>query len=162
MYMTNVYEDTRAKGPGVRIPPPLIYIAAFTLGALGERLAPSPDPPRPVRIAAATSGVAALLALDTNATIRFWRRGTTFNPARPATALVVEGPYRFSRNPMYLGMACAHAGAAVGSGRLWALAMLPAAVAALHRLVIPREERHLAATFGAEYENYRARVRRWL
>jgi len=59
-------------------------------------------------------------------------------------------------------MACAYTGAAVGRGRLWALATLPATVVAVDRLVIPREERHLQATFGAEYENYRARVRRWL
>ena len=169
--MTSVYETTGTvrspapgpdRGPGVRVPPPLIYIGAFALGALGERLAPSPDPSPPLRIAAAAGGSAALLALDTNATIRFWRRGTTFNPARPATALVTDGPYRFTRNPMYLGMACAYAGAAVGSGRLWALATLPVAGAAVDRLVIPREERHLAETFGAEYASYRTRVRRWL
>ena len=157
MYMTSVYES-----PGVLVPPPLIYAAAFAVGALGDRFVPSPRPPRPLRIAATAGGATALLALDTNATIRFSRHGTTFNPARPATALVIDGPYRFTRNPMYLGMACAYVGAAVASGRLWALTTLPAAVAAVDRLVIPREERHLAATFGAEYENYRARVRRWL
>lgn len=159
--MTSVYPHSD-RGPGVRVPPPLLYLAAFGIGALGDRLASSPSPPEPLRAAAAAGGAVALLALDTNATIRFLRRGTSFNPARPATALVIHGPYRFTRNPMYLGMACAHAGAAVATGRLWALATLPAAVAAVDRLVIPREERHLADTFGAEYESYRARVRRWL
>jgi protein-S-isoprenylcysteine O-methyltransferase Ste14 len=103
-----------------------------------------------------------LVALDTQAMLRFMRSRTSFNPARPATALVTGGPYRFTRNPMYLGMAGAYAGLAVATGVLWALAFLPVVVLTIDRLVIRREERHLAVAFGEEYERYRSRVRRWV
>ncbi len=88
--------------------------------------------------------------------------GTPFNPARAAQALVTDGPYRVTRNPMYLGMACAYAGAALVTGALWSLALLPLVLLVIDRAIIPREEKHLAASFGAEYERYRRRVRRWL
>jgi protein-S-isoprenylcysteine O-methyltransferase Ste14 len=158
--MTDVYEASR--GPGVRIPPPLIYLAGFLAGLAIELIVPSAQPPGWLRIAAGVAGLGALVALDTSAMIRFARSRTTFNPARAATALVTAGPYRVTRNPMYLGMAAAYAGLAVATGVLWALAFLPAVVIAIDRLVIPREERHLAATFGEDYEQYRRRVRRWI
>ena len=111
---------------------------------------------------AASLVLAVLLALDTTAMVRFVRNRTPVNPTRPATRLVTDGPYRFTRNPMYLGMAGAYIGIAVATGVLWALALLPVVVILMDRLVIPREERHLAQTFGEEYERYRGRVRRWL
>jgi protein-S-isoprenylcysteine O-methyltransferase Ste14 len=158
--MTNVYDP--GAGPGVRVPPPVVYVAGFLAGLLLEWVAPSPQPPVWLRLAAGGAGVAILVALDTAAMVRFGRRRTSFNPARPATALVTDGPYRVTRNPMYLGMAGAYAGAAIATGVLWALAFLPAVLIAIDRLVIPREERHLAATFGEEYERYRRSVRRWI
>jgi protein-S-isoprenylcysteine O-methyltransferase Ste14 len=157
--MTDVYKQP--KGP-VRVPPPLVYLAAFLAGLGVEWAIPSPQPPAAIRIAAATVGLTLLLALDTSATLRFVRERTPVNPARPARKLVTGGPYRVSRNPMYLGMAGAYAGAAVATGVLWALAWLPVVLLAIDSLVIPREERHLAAVFGEEYERYRRRVRRWL
>ena len=167
MYMTDVYPENPENplhddSPGVRVPPPLIYLAGFAAGLGIERIAASPEPPAPLRIAAGTAGVAVLVGLDTTATVRFMRRHTPLNPARPARTLVTDGPYRFTRNPMYIGMAGAYAGAAVATRALWALAFLPAVVLTVDRLVIPREERHLAARFGTEYERYRERVRRWL
>ena len=159
MYMTDVYG---AIGPGIRVPPPLVYLAGFLLGMILERMTGSPQPPGWLRIGAGALGVAMLLALDTAATVQFMRNRTPVNPARPARALVTDGPYQRTRNPMYLGMACAYAGAAVATGVLWALALLPVVVAVIDRVVIPREERHLTQAFGEEYERYRARVRRWL
>ena len=143
-------------------PPPLIYIAGLALGFLAELIEPTPQPATWLRIAAGAIGVAVLLALDSTAMARFGRAGTPVNPARAATALVTDGPYRLTRNPMYVAMAALYAGIAVAAGILWALALLPLVLLAVDRLVIPREERHLAARFGAEYERYRARVRRWL
>jgi protein-S-isoprenylcysteine O-methyltransferase Ste14 len=160
MYMTGVYDAS--SGPGIRVPPPVVYLGGFLAGVVVELLVPSPQPAAWLRIAAGGLGLAILLALDTSAMVRFSRSGTSFNPARPATALVTDGPYRITRNPMYVGMAGLHAGAAVATGVLWALAFLPAVLIAIDRLVIPREERHLAATFGEEYERYRRRVRRWI
>lgn len=108
------------------------------------------------------AGAAALIALDTASMVRFSRKRTPVSPAQASTALVTDGPYRFTRNPMYMGMACAYAGAAVAAAVLWALAFLPVVLLAVDRLVIPREERHLARAFGAEYDRYRGHVRRWL
>ena len=157
--MTSVYE---ASGPGIRVPPPLIYLAGFACGLLGELAAPSPAVPAWLRVAGAAGGVILLLLLDTGAMLRFRRHGTPFNPARDAKALVTDGPYRFTRNPMYLGMGCAYAGAALAAGALWSLALLPLVLLIVDRAIIPREESHLAQSFGTAYERYRRRVRRWL
>lgn len=162
--MTNVYDNRipSSPGPGVRFPPPLIYLAGLAAGRGIESLKPSPTAPGWLRVAAGASGAAALLALDTTSMVRFSRAGTSFNPARPDSALVTDGAYRFTRNPMYLGMAAAYAGGAVATGLNWALPLLPAVLLVIDRAVIPREERSLSATFGEEYERYKQRVRRWL
>ena len=144
------------------VPPPLIYLAGFGGGLLLGLVAPPPEPPAALRVAGALGGVAALLALDTTAMRRFIRRGTPVNPARAARALVTDGPYRITRNPMYLGMACAYAGAALAADALWSLAVLPAVLLVVDRVVIAREERHLVARFGDEYARYRRSVRRWI
>lgn len=152
----------RDRGPGILVPPPVAYLSAFGVGLAMERALPSPKPPAWLRLLGGAAGALSLLALDSRAMLRFHRRKTPFNPTRPATALVTDGPYRFTRNPMYLGMGGAHAGAAVAAGALWSLAALPLALTAIDRLIIPREERHLAQSFGDEYEQYRRRVPRWL
>lgn len=158
MYMTNVYTT----GPGIRIPPPIIYLAGFAIGLILDRQLGSPDPSSAVRVGAGIFGLGLSLALDTFATIRFAKHRTPFNPARPARVLVTDGPYRLTRNPMYIGMGCLFAGAAVASGSLWSLATLPAVLGVVNRAVIPREERHLIAVFGDDYLRYQARVPRWL
>ncbi|MDP2390055.1 MAG: methyltransferase [Acidobacteriota bacterium] len=88
---------------------------------------------------------------------------TTVLPAgRPTTAIVQRGPYRFTRNPMYLAMALAYAGLALLLNTMWALVLLPLVLAVIDRAVIRREERYLTAKFGRPYREYCARVRRWL
>ena len=144
------------------MPPPVVYGAGFLAGAVVERAVPTPAIPGPVRVAAGAAGAAALAALDTRAMLLFRRSATPVNPARPASRLVTDGPYRFTRNPMYVGMALAYAGGAVAAQRLWSLATLPLVLRWVDRAVVPREERHLEETFGVEYEAYRGRVPRWL
>ena len=157
--MTNVYTGS---SPGIRVPPPLVYLAGFGCGLLVELVSPSPELPGWLRVAGAVVGIVLLLLLDTRAMLRFQRHATPFNPARPAQALVTDGPYRFTRNPMYIGMACAYAGAAIAASTLWPLAFLPGVLFVIDRAIIPREERHLAERFGEVYERYRRRVPRWL
>src|SRR3954447_3222623 len=157
--MTGVYT---ASTPGIRVPPPLVYLAGFGCGLLVELVAPSPELPVWLRIAGGVAGFLLLLLLDTRAMLRFRRHATPFNPARPAQTLVTDGPYRFTRNPMYIGMACAYAGAAIAASTLWPLALLPVVLLVVDRAIIPREERHLAERFAEEYERYRQRVPRWL
>ena len=92
----------------------------------------------------------------------FGRARTSPNPFVATTALVEGGPYRYSRNPMYVGMILMYAGGAVLVRATAALLALPLPVLAVHFGTILPEERYLAATFGAVYADYCARVRRWI
>jgi len=77
-------------------------------------------------------------------------------------AVVTTGPFRWTRNPIYLGMALCTAGVAVGLNLLWPLLVLPFVIWAIRRRVIAREEQYLDRVFGREYRRYRERVPRWL
>ena len=102
-------------------------------------------------------------AATTLSAVGFFRRArTSLVPIRPSTTLVSTGPYRFTRNPMYLGLAVVYVGIACWLGTLWPLLLLPVVLVLVGSLVIAREERYLEAKFGEEYRAYRARVRRWL
>jgi protein-S-isoprenylcysteine O-methyltransferase Ste14 len=92
----------------------------------------------------------------------FERAGTPVEPYRPAKMLVTGGLYRFSRNPIYLGMSLAYAGGAVILNSLWVLLLLIPAVGITRYGVIAREERYLDEKFGEPYRRYRAAVRRWV
>jgi protein-S-isoprenylcysteine O-methyltransferase Ste14 len=92
----------------------------------------------------------------------FRKARTTTVPGKSSTAVVTAGPYRFSRNPMYCGLIIAYLGEAGLLVQLWPLIVLPFVVAYLNWIVIPVEESRLQEDFGAEYEQYRARVHRWI
>lgn len=147
---------------GVPLPPPLVYLAGLGVGAIVEWFWPTPDLAWPLAVLAGVLGAAAFLLLAGGAQRRFSRAGTPAIPFQPSTALVVSGPYRFTRNPMYLGMAVLHLGLALAFGLLWALALLPVVVLVIDRLVIAREEPYLERRFGAEYVAFKSRVRRWM
>jgi protein-S-isoprenylcysteine O-methyltransferase Ste14 len=83
-------------------------------------------------------------------------------PWKPTTAIVTTGPYRFTRNPAYLGMALVYVGIALLAEALWVLVPLPFVLAIIDRAVIAREERYLQRKFGHEYLDYKATVRRWI
>lgn len=87
---------------------------------------------------------------------------TPIEPGRVSTSLLVGGPYRISRNPIYLGMATALAGLALFLGQPGAIVLVPVFCAVLQWRIIRHEERMLGERFGAEYAAYRERVRRWL
>jgi protein-S-isoprenylcysteine O-methyltransferase Ste14 len=147
---------------GVRFPPPLAYIAGFLIGVVLEAIFPIGSLPLALALIGLAIGVVVWLALDGAAMLRFRRAKTSMIPMRPSTALVVGGPYRFSRNPMYVGMAFLYAGLALGLGVIWALVVLPAVLIVVDCQVIAREERYLERKFGDSYREYKARVRRWL
>ena len=83
-------------------------------------------------------------------------------PIRPATTLVVSGPYRFTRNPMYLAWELIVIGVGLAANAPWVILMAIPAALLTRRLVIDKEERYLETKFGAEYLDYKARVRRWV
>ena len=150
---------------GVRIFPPFIYAGGFVIGYAVHRFMPvrlwSDGPPAAPR-AMAWALVGAWLGLGLSAVFLFRRAGTTPNPTKPTTAMVVRGPYRLTRNPMYLGLVALYLALVVFVNSLWPLVLLPAVVAMVQRQVIAREEAYLEARFGAEYRAYKGRVRRWL
>lgn len=82
-------------------------------------------------------------------------------PNQPVTRLMTEGPFRFTRNPLYLALALLHGGIGLVSGNLWILASLPPALLIVRFYVIGREEAYLLRRFGQPYLDYRSRVRRW-
>ncbi len=148
--------------PGVRVPPPLVYLAAIVIGAAIDRLVP-------VRIlgsavAGWVGGALVLLApAITGLSVRELRKAkTTVRPDRPAAALVTIGPFRHSRNPMYLALSLLHAGIGAWMNSVWVVALLIPTLVWMRRSVIAREERYLTEPFGRAYLDYRARVRRWL
>jgi protein-S-isoprenylcysteine O-methyltransferase Ste14 len=162
--------------PGVIAPPPLIYLgfllAGWGLAELGARpeaveagfgwLAAGFNLPVEIRRSIALTLIIAGLLLDGMAAGLFRRRGTAVEPWKPSTALITDGLYRFSRNPIYLGFAITYLGFAIAMDSWVVLLLLLPCLAVVDRFVIQREERYLAARFGAGYEAYRGKVRRWL
>ena len=150
---------------GVRIFPPVIFATGITAGLLLHWLLPvrlaGPAWAPALRWGGAVL-IAAWLALAIWAVRTFHSVGTTPNPMKPATALALRGPYRFTRNPMYVSVAFLQAGVGGAANSLWPLVMLPPVLWVTWIAVIRREERYLEEKFGAEYTAYRARVRRWL
>ena len=154
--------------PQVRFPPPLVFIGALILGVAVEATDLLPARVDGLGLAAAIRiplGIAITAAGFSLILITaglFRRAGTNPPPWMPTTTLVFAGPYRWSRNPMYLGMAIAHIGFAVTLNSLVALVLLPLVLVWLQTQVIAREERYLEAKFDGDYLAYKARVRRWL
>ncbi len=149
---------------GVRFPPPLLYVAGIAVGVGLHRWWPLPMTAgaSPGRAVGAAICLLAYVALFFGSFAVFRRARTTLIPNRPAAALVTAGPYRFTRNPMYLSLVALYLGVTLLANTWWPLLLLPIVVFAVDRVVIAREERYLAHAFPAEYEAYRTRVRRWL
>jgi protein-S-isoprenylcysteine O-methyltransferase Ste14 len=148
--------------PAVIAPPPLIYLVALATGFILEALLPSASVPPAVSWPVGGVLVVAGLALARSFFRALHAADTPVSPYSQSTALVTSGPYRFSRNPGYLGMTLGYAGIAILSGALWALVPLVPTLFLIDRGVIRREERHLEGRFGEEYARYRARTRRWI
>lgn len=102
------------------------------------------------------------LALIASAMVKFTRSGTTIRPDRASSTLVIAGPYRFTRNPMYVGLAIAYFGLAIADRSPWSLILLPVVLTVIRYAVIAHEEAFLERRFGSSYIDYKARVRRWL
>ncbi len=153
-----------ADNAGVKFPPPVIFLGAVLAGVALDRLLDLPGLPlaAPARYLLTAGFFAAGIALIASAWRLFQSAGTNVPPWMTATALVTSGVYKFTRNPMYLGLALIHAAIAVAVGSLTVLALLIPALAAIHYGVIAKEERYMEAKFGEAYRAYKARVGRWL
>jgi len=148
--------------PRTLIPPPLVYaIALFAAWWLQRRLPLTLDLGELARplgwtlIGIGLAGFAWALAA-------IWGPRTTVNPYKAASNLVTRGPFRYSRNPIYLFDWFVYAGAMVLLRTAWPLLLAPLVFLVMRFMVIAHEESHLEAHFGDEYRDYKARVRRWL
>jgi protein-S-isoprenylcysteine O-methyltransferase Ste14 len=148
--------------PGIRVPPPPVYLLALILGLLLDRKAHVPFLPRGVARVLGWPLVGGGMALAAWFVRTMRAVDTTIRIDKPVSGLVQNGPFRYSRNPGYVALAMIYTGIAVLRNALWAILLLPLVVYVIQREVIEREERYLERTFGEEYLSYKARVRRWV
>lgn len=142
--------------------PPVVYLAAIAIGAGLEFARPLPFL---ADVLAAPLGIVLVVfavALFAASVGSFKAAGTPVPGNEATTTIVRSGPYRFSRNPIYLAFSLLHLGIAVWVNSLWLVVMLIACVAVMGLVVIPREEEYLERRFGAEYLGYKKSVRRWV
>ena len=147
---------------GVIAPPPLIALGGIALGYLANRLYPVPWVPHALRTPLGALLVAAALTLFVLSIREFRAADTPIPTRRPTRAIVATGPYRFSRNPIYLSFATLILAIAVWTGSAWYLVGLVLTVLLITMGVIIREERYLERKFGEEYLSYKRTVRRWV
>ena len=148
--------------PGVIAFPPLIFLIAVVIGVGAHFLCPVLlSPPTPWRILGAVLAVtAATIALSARG--QMVKAGTNVRPDLPSTAIVTGGPYRFTRNPMYLSLCLLNLGIGLMLRDLVPVLLTLVLAAVFQMGMIAREERYLEAKFGEVYSCYRHRVRRWL
>lgn len=151
------------KGPEVRFPPPLIFFGLILLGLLGDKYLPLPSFLYCEAIAwlgfAIIGAGTALIIISLGL---FKVEGENPEPWTVSKTIIARGPYRHTRNPMYLGMAMIMLGIALWRDSAGVLFLLPAAILIIDRLVIEREEAYLVRKFGKPYSDYQKSVRRWL
>jgi protein-S-isoprenylcysteine O-methyltransferase Ste14 len=145
----------------MRLPPPVLALAA---AAAQRALTPGASPPSAARRVLAGATVAASVATMGSAMRVFRSSGTTVDPVHPdrATSLVTSGPFRITRNPMYVGLTGLLTAHTLLRGSTLALAPQAAFFLLIDRLQVPAEEAAMAGKFGADYDSYRSRVPRWI
>jgi protein-S-isoprenylcysteine O-methyltransferase Ste14 len=155
---------TNLNALALRIPPLALTLGAAVGAWLCARAIPAPRVETSFQLPVAVAFTVLGAGFSLLGFISFRRARTTVNPTKPgaATALVVSGVYRFTRNPMYLGFLCFLLAELAWLGSPVALIAAPAFVAYLNRFQIAPEECALRARFGAEFDTYTTRVRRWL
>ena len=153
------------RGPGLPLPPPIMLLIALAVAIILDWAPP--------QFLAAPIGlnmqvlVGLLLAVGavwlTLVAVRtFEREGTNVIPTRPALKVVTSGPYRLTRNPMYLGMTLFLLGISLVFSLEWGVIFTPLLWLVFDRFVVAREEAYLSAKFGADYQALLGRTRRWL
>jgi protein-S-isoprenylcysteine O-methyltransferase Ste14 len=154
--------DSHSGVPNVKIIPPLVYLAGIAIGVVISIWIPTKIVPS--SLAWTLGGILLICGavLTGSAILKFKGVGTTVRPDRAASTLVVVGPYRITRNPMYLGLALVYVGIAVADQSVWALILLPVVLTIIQHRAIGPEEAFLERRFGANYIRYKENVRRWI
>ena len=149
----------------LRMPVPWVFAIAYVAGLAVQFLIPSYAVSAGLQLGLYSIGI---LILAVGVMLAVWgqwlfrKARTTTVPGEISSSLVTSGPYRFSRNPMYLGLFLFFAGLSVASDSVWSVMLLVAVLAYVNLYVVPIEEKQLTASFGDAYERYRERVRRWI
>ncbi|MEZ3161754.1 isoprenylcysteine carboxylmethyltransferase family protein [Microbacterium sp. BWT-B31] len=152
-----------ADAPAYRIWPPIALGAPLLAGCVLSATVGDP-----VALPAAISRIVAIVLITAFAAWNGWalwlmaRHRTALLPGGSTQKILDRGPFRVSRNPLYLGLIALDVALALLWPSFWALVLAPIGVAALWWGAITPEERYLSAKFGSDYDDYRARVRRWL
>lgn len=152
----------QADNPGVIALPPLLYGGAFIIVLVLRWLRPAPILGHSITL---WPGLALLVF---GLAIMIWGRralqaaGTNVNPSLPTTAIVTTGPFRFSRNPLYVGLTLLYLGLTLMLNTWWGVVLLVPVLLLMHRGVVLREERYLEQKFGEVYRQYRSKVRRYI
>lgn len=149
----------------IRVHAPVVYAGALAAGFLLQWLFPVSIAHEEGRTLFRFIGAGLIvlgLTLGGSAVGLFRAAGTSPVPFRPTTALVLDGPYHFTRNPMYLGMLLIYSGIMLITNAAWPLVFVPVIVAVITRNVIVPEEKYLSRKFGGEYEVYRRQTHRWI
>ncbi len=154
--MTNEKEDNA----GVKVPPPLIYLSAMIAGLIFSYFFPTAFLPVSVSLIVGILSVALAVFILVLAFRAFKLAQTNLEPWKPTNAIVSDGVFGFSRNPIYLAFTLFYLGTAFLFNSLWLLALLAPVLLVMRYSVIDREERYLESKFGAEYREYKRRVRR--
>jgi protein-S-isoprenylcysteine O-methyltransferase Ste14 len=142
--------------------PPLIYLAALALG-LGLHAAwRVPVLPGAIARVLGIALIACALSLVVQALRTMARAGTSFRTERPTSAIVTGGPFRYTRNPIYVALTLLYLGIGMLLNALWVLLLIVPVLVVMQLGVVAREERYLERKFGDEYLRYKARVRRWI
>jgi protein-S-isoprenylcysteine O-methyltransferase Ste14 len=148
--------------PGIRVPPPLIYLVPLVAGLVLDRRLHLPFLPRGVARGLGWSLLGGGVTLNAWFLKTIRKADVPIRTDKPVPRLTTEGPFRYSRNPSYLALALIYAGIASLRNSLWAMLLLPPVVMVMQREVIGREERYLERAFGEEYLAYKVQVRRWV
>jgi len=149
----------------VAIKPPFLFLGALMLGSLLTLffpVGPGLAQPNALGLTVGLVFVALGFALGGFSARTFQRAGTHLSPGEPATTLVTTGPYRVTRNPIYIGFVVVYFGLSLVLTSVWVLLLLIPALIILQRGVVDREEAYLERKFGDAYRRYKARVPRWL
>lgn len=160
--MTNVQGTSGVPdSPDIRVPPPLIFIAGLLAGLALSYWLPTPLLPHGIALTVGILLMAAGVLLAAWAVMTFKFHGTTVRPDRPASVLVVAGPFEWTRNPMYVALATVYLGLSIAVQSLWAIILLAGVLYVIRTRIITREEAFLERRFGDYYREYKKSVGRW-
>lgn len=152
------------RGANVRFPPPLIYVIWILVGVgVFYGVAPLREPAdRMLFVVCGVLLILAGVAIIASARIHFTRTGQSPRPWTPSPELILQGPYKFTRNPMYVGLTSIQIGLGVGFNNLWVSLFALLSLLTTHVVAVLPEEKYLSEKFGDSYKTYLTRVRRYL